>query len=122
MEVITATFDTQTTEGLTKVFNATNGASTPLRNAVGEIIEIEDILIYSDTVTSFGAQPTEAELVAFFTTDGKTYAGVSSVATKSAKNLVDMMKANNEISPKITFVKGKSTGGQEFVNLNLISL
>lgn len=122
MNIISATFDTKTTEGLTKVFNATNGASEPLRNSVGEVLEIEDILIYSDTVTSFGNQPTESELVAFFTTDGKTYAGVSSVATKSAKNLIDMMNGNEEISPKITFVEGQSQGGQKFVNLQLISL
>lgn len=122
MEIILATFDTTSADGITKTFNATNGASEPLNNSVGEVLEVEDILIYSDTVTSFGNQPTESELVAFFTTDGKTYAGVSSVVVKAAKNLIEVMKKNPEISPKITFTSGTSKGGQSFVNLTLISL
>ncbi|HBK6409910.1 TPA: hypothetical protein LNC42_002882, partial [Enterococcus faecium] len=46
----------------------------------------------------------------------------SAVATKSAKNLIDMMTANPDIKPKISFVEGKSNGGQKFVNLQVVSL
>lgn len=123
MEIVKSTFNTQTPEGMLQVFNATNGASIPLRNAIGEVLELKDILVYSDEVSGFGgAEPSQAELVAFFTEDGKTYAGVSAVATKSAKNLIDMMSANPNIKPKISFVEGKSNGGQKFVNLQVVSL
>lgn len=123
MQTIKSTFDTTSVEGMTRVFNASNGASTSLKAAIGEVIEVQDILIYSDTIQGFGgAEPHESELVALFTSDGNTYAGVSAVATKAASSLVDMMVANPEISPKITVVKGSSKGGQDFVNLQLISL
>lgn len=123
MQTIKSTFDTTSVEGMTKVFNASNGASVSLKAAIGEVIEVQDILIYSDIIQGFGgSEPHEAELVALFTSDGNTYAGVSAVATKAASSLVDMMTANPEISPKITVVKGSSKGGQDFVNLQLISL
>lgn len=123
METIKSTFDTTTVEGMTKMFNASNGASTSLKQAIGEVLEVQDILIYSDMIQGFGgAEAHESELVAIFTVDGNTYAGVSAVATKAASSLADMMNKNEEISPKITVVKGSSKGGQEFVNLQLISL
>lgn len=123
MKVVKSTFDTNSTEGMLQVFNATNGASTPLRNAIGEVLELKDILVYSDEVSGFGGtEPTQSELVAFFTEDGQTYAGVSAVATKSAKNLIDMMTKNKDLKPKVTFVEGKSNGGQKFVNLQVVSL
>lgn len=123
MQTIKSTFDTQTVEGMTKVFNASNGASVSLKTAIGEVIEVQDILIYSDIIQGFGgAEPHESELVALFTTDGNTYAGVSAVATKAASSLADMMLENKEIKPKITVVKGQSKGGQDFVNLQLVSL
>lgn len=122
MEVVKATFPTDTKEGLTKIFNATSGASIPLRNAVGEKVEIDDILIYSDIVTGFGNEPTEQKLVAFFAKDGKVFAGVSAVATNSADSLADMMSNNEGLKPTITFTTGKSNGGQAYVNIQLISL
>ena len=45
MEIVKSTFDTQTPEGMLQVFNATNGASIPLRNAIGEVLELKDILV-----------------------------------------------------------------------------
>lgn len=123
MEIIKATFETETAEGMAKVFNATNGASTSLKGAIGEVFQVEDILIYKDTIAGFGSgEPLESELVAIFSPDGEVFAGVSSVATKAASNLADMMSKNNEISPKITVTKGTSKGGQDFINLQLVSL
>ncbi|HBK6409973.1 TPA: hypothetical protein LNC42_002962, partial [Enterococcus faecium] len=61
MEIVKSTFDTQTPEGMLQVFNATNGASIPLRNAIGEVLELKDILVYSDEVSGFGgAEPSQA--------------------------------------------------------------
>lgn len=123
MNVIQSTFDTKTTEGKLRVFNATNGASQSLKAAIGEVIEVQDILIYADTIQGFGgAEPSEATLVAFFTPTGEVYAGVSSVAGKAASNLIDMMIDDEDIKPKITFVQGTSKGGQSFVNLQIVSL
>lgn len=115
-----ASFDVTTTEGQFKVFNAKSGASVSLKKLEdGELIEINGILQYTDTVDSYGA-PTEATITVLFGVDGCTYAGVSDTVAKAGENLIDLMAATGMQTVKIAIIKQKSGKGNEFLNLRAV--
>lgn len=118
---VQASFNTETSEGKIKVFNAMNGASVSLKNvAAGEIIEVVDVLQYNDTVDSYGTDQ-EATITVLFTADGQAYAGVSDTVAQSAKNLLPLLADGGGFdSIKIAIIKQKSGRGQEFINLRAV--
>ena len=115
-----ASFDTNTTEGQFKAFNAQNGASVSLKTlADGEIIEINGLLQYEDTVDSYGKEQ-DVTITVLFGTDGNTYAGVSDTVAKAGEKLIDLLVATGLEKINIAIIKAKSGKGNEFLNLRAV--
>ena len=71
MEIIKATFDTGNSTGLKKVFNAQNSTSESLKNLNEDfVITVTDILVYEDTINSFGSDQKGDVVVLFSEVDG----------------------------------------------------
>jgi len=109
-----ATFDVTSQEGMIKAFNgknATNGSLGDLRDTT---FTIEDIMLHDDVDGKTG----EIKPITVIYTDKGVYGGNSSVARKSANDIIDLIKMG--VEPNATIISGKSKGGQEFFNIQLV--
>lgn len=117
---VKATFDVTTKEGKKRVFNAQEGASVSLKSLEsGQVIEADGILIYDDTIESYGKQQ-DVKITTLFGTDGNNYAGVSDTIARAAEKLMDYLEATGEQTFEFKIVKGTSSKGNEFLNLQLV--
>lgn len=118
-ELMQATFDLSTEDGQMKLFNARNAASISFKTLQdGQVLEIEDILQYTEKVDTYGADQ-EAIVTTLFATDGTSYAGVSDTISKAGENLIQYMKQFDKKVVHIRVMKQKSGKGNEFLNLQL---
>lgn len=119
-ELMRASFDLTTEEGQMKLFNAQNGASVSFKTLKdGQVIEIEDILQYSEKVDTYGSEK-ESVITTLFATDGTSYAGVSDTISKAGEKLIQYMTQFNKDVVYIRVVKQQSGKGNEFLNLQLV--
>lgn len=115
-----ATFDLNSKEGKMRLFNAKCGTSSSMKNLEsGTVIEVEDVLIYEDTVDSFG-KPQDVEITVLFATDGTSYASVSDSVARASDNLIDLVADLDLDKYNVRIIKAKSKGGNEFLNLQLV--
>src|SRR5690625_6901368 len=90
--VIKATFDTNTVEGMNKLFNAKTGSSTSLKNVEsGFQMQVTDVLIYEDEVNNGYANDGVSTITVLFTDDGESYASISPTIAEAGKSLVDFL-------------------------------
>ena len=81
---------TTTTETST-LFNAVNGSASPIKDIIGDVIEVSDIVITSadvhEDVNDETSPVINKPLANFFTTDGQHYSSLSNGIIRSVKNL-----------------------------------
>ena len=80
-----------TTAETTTLFNAVNGSGTPVKDIIGDVIEVSDIVVTSVDVHE-DRNDEESPLVSkscanFFTTDGQHYSSLSNGIIRAVKNL-----------------------------------
>lgn len=118
-EIIGSTFDTSTTEGKVRVFNAQNGSSISLKSMEnGEIIPVTAVLQYRDVVDSYG-KPQEVTITVLFAEDGAAYAGVSDTVAGAGEKLIDLFADTGLETINVAVVKQVSGKGNEFLNLRV---
>ena len=114
-----ATFNLDSQEEEIRMFNAKNGSSVSMKNLDnGTVLEVEDVLIYEDSVSSFG-KPQDVEITVLFTTDGNSYASVSDSVARASENLIDLVDDLGLEKYNVRIIKAISKGGNEFLNLQL---
>jgi len=119
--VIKATFDTNTVEGMKKLFNAKTGASTSLKNVEsGFQMQVTDVLIYEDEVNNGYANDGVSTITVLFTDDGESYASISPTIAEAGKSLVDFLDVAGDGGVAVKLVKANSSKGQEFLNLQIV--
>ena len=117
---VKATFDTTTQTGKMMVFNAQNGASISMKDLEeNAVIEATGVLQYTDTFDTYGAEQ-EGTITVIFAKDGQSYASVSAPVAKAAEKLIDMVNEIELEEFKVRIVQGKSKGGRDFLNLQLV--
>lgn len=122
MEVIKATFNTEELEGKKKVFNAQNSTSESLKNVdESHVITVKDILVYSDTIDSFG-QNQQGDVTVLFSDNGESevlYGSVSKSVSESAQSLIDFMESTGD-TVDIKVIKRVSNNGRDFISLQMV--
>lgn len=122
--ILKATFDTTTQSGQFKVFNAQGSASNALKDVeANEVLTVTDIVVYEDTIDSYGSDTTGKVTVLFTVDDNgevKLYGSVSSPVSESAEKLVDLMAGLSLDEVKVQVSKGLSKSGREFLTLKTV--
>lgn len=81
-----------TTTDTTILFNAVNGGGIPVKDVLGEVIEVTDIVICSADVAKDRDNPEGAKeskpCVNFFTASGEHYSTLSNGVVRSTRNLL----------------------------------
>lgn len=91
-----ASFDTTTTEGMAKAFNAGMGADHKVEDSIGEQIELVGFFIeVVDTVNDTTGEPEQMPHVVLFAADGQTYEAFSVGVYSSTERLARMIAAND---------------------------
>lgn len=91
-----ASFDTTTTEGMAKAFNAGMGADHKVEDSIGEQIELVGFFIeVVDTVNDTTGEPEQMPHVVLFAADGQTYEAFSVGMYSSTERLARMIAAND---------------------------
>lgn len=117
---IKATFDATTPEGMMRVFNARNGASVSMKNLQdGHEIDAVAVLQYPETTTEYNQEGQTVTVTTIFAEDGTSYSSISDPVAKAASGLIDMFEALQVEKLKVKVVKGKSSRGQDFLNLQI---
>lgn len=80
-----------TTAEVTTLFNAVNGSGTPVKDIIGDVIEVADIVVTSVDVHE-DKNDEDSPIVSkscanFFTTDGQHYSSLSNGIIRAVKNL-----------------------------------
>lgn len=120
MENIQANFDTTTEEGQIKIFNATSGSSLSIKDIPeDEVLTVDAVMVYEDH-TVISGQENLSKVTTLFTTDGRTFGGVSDPVAKSALNLIGFFKATGRKDVDIQIIKGKSNQNREFFNIKIV--
>lgn len=119
--VIKATFDTNTVEGMKKLFNAKTGASISLKNVeAGHVMKVTDVLIYEDEVNNGYANDGLSTITVLFAEDGNSYASISPTIAEAGKSLVDFLDIAGGEGVEVRLIKDHSSKGQEFLNLQMV--
>lgn len=84
---IFSTVDAKTTEGKAAVYTALNDA-TPLRDIVGEILSIKDIIVQRVEVETDEGDVVEQPRTSLITTDGAAYSATSNGIFSAVKNIL----------------------------------
>ena len=84
---IFSTVNAQTMEGKAAVFNALNGA-TPLRDVVGEILSVKDIIVQRVEVETDEGDVVEQPRTSLITSDGVAYSATSNGIFSAVKNIL----------------------------------
>lgn len=117
---VKASFDTTTSEGQIRVFNAQNGASISLKTLKDDDnIECNGAMQYDDQIDSYGSVQ-DGTISVLFGTDGLSYAGISDTVAKAVSKLIDLVNKTGMDSFTVKIVKQESNGGREFINLQLV--
>lgn len=118
-KILRSTFDTTTTEGKVRVFNAQNGSSVSLKSMNdGDTIPVNAVLQYEDVVDSYG-KPQEVVITVLFAEDGTAFAGVSDTVAKAGDKLIDLFADTGLETINVGVVKQMSGKGNEFLNLRV---
>ena len=123
MEIIKSTFDTGNSSGLKKVFNAQNSTSESLKNLNEDfVITVTDILVYEDTINSFGSDQKGDVVVLFSEVDGveTLYGSVSKSVSESAQSLIDFMQMTEVDAVDVKVIKRVSNNGRDFISLQMV--
>lgn len=123
MEIIKSTFDTGNSTGLKKVFNAQNSTSESLKNLNDDfVITVTDVLVYEDTIDSFGGDQKGDVVVLFSEVDGveTLYGSVSKSVSESAQSLIDFMEQTEVESVDVKVIKRVSNNGRDFISLQMV--
>lgn len=123
MEIIKSTFDTGNSTGLKKVFNAQNSTSESLKNLSEDyVITVTDVLVYEDTIDSFGGDQKGEVVVLFSEVDGveTLYGSVSKTVSESAQSLIDFMQQTETESVDVKVIKRVSKNGRDFISLQMV--
>lgn len=123
MEIIKSTFDTGNSTGLKKVFNAQNSTSESLKNLNDDyVITVTDVLVYEDTIDSFGGDQ-KGDVVVLFSEVGGVetlYGSVSKSVSESAQSLIDFMEQTEVESVDVKVIKRVSNNGRDFISLQMV--
>lgn len=123
MEIIKSTFDTGNSTGLKKVFNAQNSTSESLKNLNDDfVITVTDVLVYEDTIDSFGGDQKGDVVVLFSEVDGveTLYGSVSKSVSESAQSLIDFMQMTEVDAVDVKVIKRVSNNGRDFISLQMV--
>lgn len=91
-----ASFDTTTTEGMAKAFNAGMGADHKVEDCIGEHINLVGFFIeVVDTVNDTTGEPEQMPHVVLFADNGDTYEAFSVGMYSSTERLARMISSNS---------------------------
>lgn len=82
-----------TTTEMTTLFNAVNGSGIPIKDIIGDTIEVNDIVVTSvdvkEDINDDDSPLVNKACANFFTTDGNHYSSISNGIIRAVKNLLN---------------------------------